>query len=341
MKTSDFNYPLPESLIAQKPLKNRSDSRLLVFDCRSNSLEHDRFFNLGNHLKPGDTLVLNNTRVIPARLLGNKLETGAGIEILLLRQLEADDWETLVKPARRVMEGTIVSFGEGMLLAECVGVREEGIRIMRMIYRGVFLEILDQLGEMPLPPYIHQKVSDREQYQTVYAKVDGSAAAPTAGFHFTEDLLKNLQNMGVDILYLTLHVGLGTFRPVQTEDLTKHVMHSETFVMPDAVARALNRAKETKRRIIAVGTTSTRVLEANFHKYGCFKPDSGMTDIFIYPRFQFLAIDGLITNFHLPKSSLLMLVSAFASRELIMNAYQEAIREKYRFFSFGDAMFLK
>ena len=341
MRTSDFNYNLPDSLIAQKPLSNRSDSKLLVLNRETGSIEHDRFFNLKNHLRSGDTLVLNDTRVIPARLLGVKLETGANIEMLLLKQHENDTWETLCKPARRIEIDTVVAFGNGLLLSRCVRVLDEGLRVMKMIYRGVFFDILDQLGEMPLPPYIHEKVTDRDEYQTVYAKNLGSAAAPTAGFHFTPSLLDEIRGQGVIIQYLTLHVGLGTFRPVQAEDISEHTMHSESYLMPEAVARELNEAKSQNRRIIAVGTTSTRVLEANIKKFGCFHQDVGETDIFIYPGYRFKAIDGLITNFHLPKSTLLMLVSAFATRDIIMETYREAIKQEYRFYSFGDAMFIK
>ena len=341
MKTSDFDYELPESLIAQTPLKDRSDSRLLVVDRTSGGLIHEAFRNLPDYLVSGDVLVLNDTKVLPARLIGEKADTAARIEMLLLRQLEGDIWETLVRPARRVRKGTLVEFGGGLLKAKCVEVGQEGIRTFAMLYEGVFLEILDRLGEMPLPPYIHEHLEDPDRYQTVYSRVLGSAAAPTAGLHFTPELLEKIRTKGVEIVFLTLHVGLGTFRPVSVEDVKKHKMHSEYYVLPADAATILATAKAEKRRIIAVGTTSTRTLEAIMEKHGHFTADSGYTDIFIYPGYEFKAIDALITNFLLPKSTLVMLVSAFASKEIILNAYHEAVKEEYRFFSFGDSMFIR
>ncbi|MBN2503881.1 MAG: tRNA preQ1(34) S-adenosylmethionine ribosyltransferase-isomerase QueA [Bacilli bacterium] len=341
MKTSDFDYHLPEELIAQRPLANRTDSRLLLVDRESLDLQHDTFGNLGKYLVPGDVLVMNDTKVMPARLIGVKKNTGAEIEVLLLNQVEGDVWETITRPARRVKEGTIISFGDGSLVAKCVKVLPEGIRHFEMLYQGVFLEILDRLGEMPLPPYIHVKLEDRDRYQTVYSKVVGSAAAPTAGLHFTNELLLELKSNGVEIVYLTLHVGLGTFRPVAVEDVEKHRLHEEYYALSAEAAERLRLARFEKRRIIAVGTTSTRTLETIHGHHGDFVAASGYSDIFIYPGFNFKAIDGLITNFHLPKSTLLMLVSAFSSKAIIMNAYNEAVKEKYRFFSFGDSMFIR
>lgn len=341
MSTEDFNYELPERLIAQTPLKDRSSSRLLVMDRDSGELEHKYFTDIVDYFIPGDVLVLNNTKVLPARLIGVKEETQATIELLLLKELGEDRWECLSRPFKRLHIGTKVSFGDGVLVAEVIEKKSEGIVIVKFYYEGIFLEILDQLGEMPLPPYIHEKLSEKDRYQTVYAKVVGSAAAPTAGLHFTKDLLEQLKNKGVIIVSVTLHVGLGTFRPVEVEDVTKHKMHSEYYEMSEETANILNQAKEEHRRIIAVGTTSTRVLETIKHKYGTFKSSFGNTDIFIYPGFEFQAVDCLITNFHLPKSTLVMLVSAFSKKEYILNAYQEAIKKEYRFFSFGDAMFIK
>lgn len=341
MSTEDFNYELPERLIAQTPLKDRSSSRLLVMDRDSGELEHKYFTDIVDYFIPGDVLVLNNTKVLPARLIGVKEETQATIELLLLKELGEDRWECLSRPFKRLHIGTKVSFGDGVLVAEVIEKKSEGIVIVKFKYEGIFLEILDQLGEMPLPPYIHEKLSEKDRYQTVYAKVVGSAAAPTAGLHFTKDLLEQLKNKGVIIVSVTLHVGLGTFRPVEVEDVTKHKMHSEYYEMSEETANILNQAKEEHRRIIAVGTTSTRVLETIKHKYGTFKSSFGNTDIFIYPGFEFQAVDCLITNFHLPKSTLVMLVSAFSKKEYILNAYQEAIKKEYRFFSFGDAMFIK
>lgn len=340
MKTADFDYELPEELIAQTPVPDRSSSRLLVCGRDNFSLAHDHFFHLPNYLRQGDVLVLNDTRVLPARLMGEKEDTGAVVEVLLLRQISGDRWETLVKPARRVRTGTVIRFGEGMLSARCVAEGEEGIREFDFRYEGIFLEILDRLGEMPLPPYIHEKLADQDRYQTVYSKEPGSAAAPTAGLHFTTSLLNEIKAMGVIVVPITLHVGLGTFRPVNVEDVTKHRMHSEFFQMSRETAEILNLARLENRQIIAIGTTSTRTLETIVSKYGKFVSCSGWTDIFIYPGYEFKGIDGLITNFHLPKSTLIMLVSAFASKEIIFHAYEEAVRERYRFFSFGDSMFI-
>ncbi|MBR3210650.1 MAG: tRNA preQ1(34) S-adenosylmethionine ribosyltransferase-isomerase QueA [Bacilli bacterium] len=341
MKVEDFDYQLPEELIAQTPLEKRDASRLLVLDKKTGEVEHKHFYDILDYLEEGDTLVLNDSKVLPARLIGIKEDTQAVIEILLLKNIKEDDWECLVKPARRIKEGTIVSFGNGQLKAKCIGVYEEGIRHFQLIYEGILMEILDQLGTMPLPPYIHEKLKDQSRYQTVYAKEVGSAAAPTAGLHFTKELLKKIEDKGVHLAYVTLHVGLGTFRPVSVERVEDHEMHQEFYTMSREVAELLNETKKNKKRIIAVGTTSTRTLETIASKYGKFQECSGWTNIFIYPGYEWKAIDCLITNFHLPKSTLVMLVSAFASREFILNAYQIAILEKYRFFSFGDAMFIK
>lgn len=341
MKTDDFDYYLPEDLIAQVPLEKRDASRLMVVDRKTGSIR-DRFFSdIVDYFKEGDVLVLNDTKVLPARLYGVKEDTGAGIEILLLKNIEGDSWECLVKPAKRVKVGTIINFGDGFLKGECLSLDEEGIRVINFSYEGIFYEVLDKLGTMPLPPYIREKLEDKDRYQTVYAKEVGSAAAPTAGLHFTRKLLEEIKSKGVEICYVTLHVGLGTFRPVNVEDVTKHKMHSEYYTMSKDTAYKLNCAKDEGRRTIAVGTTSTRVLETIMSKYGEFKECSGWTDIFIYPRYEFKGIDGLITNFHLPKSTLIMLVSAFCSKDIIMNAYKYAVDNKYRFFSFGDAMFIE
>ncbi len=340
MKTSDFDYHLPEELIAQTPLSDRSASRLLLVDRASSHLKHDIFKNITDYLMSGDVLVLNDTKVLPARLLGIKKETNAVIEILLLTELGKNIWETLAKPAKRVKIGTEIVFGDGSLIAKCIQEGEEGIRHFEMIYKGIFLEILDRLGEMPLPPYIHERLEDPDRYQTVYSKSIGSAAAPTAGLHFTNALLDSIKQKGVIICTLTLHVGLGTFRPVAVDDVLKHKMHSEFYRVEQNTIDILKDAKKEKRRIISVGTTTTRTLEAIYQKYGDFAQDSGWTDIFIYPGYKFKAIDALITNFHLPKSTLIMLVSAFASKEIIMNAYEVAVKENYRFFSFGDSMFI-
>ena len=341
MKVEDFNFDLPEELIAQTPLDKRDESRMLVLDKKTGNIEHKKFLNLVDYLDNNDVLVLNDTKVMPARLYGTKEETNALIEVLMLKDHGNNTWECLTKPAKRVKIGTTISFGEGLLKAKCIEIKDEGIRIFKLEYEGILYEILDKLGEMPLPPYIHEKLADKDRYQTVYAKNIGSAAAPTAGLHFTKELLEELKNKGVTILYVTLHVGLGTFRPVSVEDVDKHVMHSEFYQMSKEVADSLNKAKKDGKRIISVGTTSTRTLETIMSLYGEFKECSGWTNIFIYPGYKFKAIDSLITNFHLPKSTLVMLVSALAGRENIMNAYNEAIKEKYRFFSFGDSMFIK
>lgn len=340
MNLSDFDYNLPEELIAQTPLEKRDSSKLLVLDKISGNIEHKHFNNIIEEFHQGDVLVLNDTKVIPARLIGTKEETGAVIELLLLKELGDDKWECLSRPAKRLKVGTIVIFSEE-LKAEVIEKLDEGIVRVKLIYKGILMEILDRLGEMPLPPYIHEKLEDKNRYQTIYAKNIGSAAAPTAGLHFTPELLRQLQDKGVEILFVTLHVGLGTFRPVEVENVLEHHMHSEYYEMSESVAESLNKAKQENRNIYAVGTTTTRVLETVSHKYDNFKACTGNTDIFIYPGFEFKAINGLITNFHLPKSTLLMLVSALASREIILNAYNEAIKNNYRFFSFGDAMFIK
>ena len=341
MKVSDFDYYLPEELIAQTPLEKRDSSRLLVLDKKTGEIEHKRFYDIIDYLNKGDTLVLNDTKVLPARLIGVKEETNAVIEILLLKNIEGDKWECLVKPARRIKEGTIVSFGNGKLKAKCCGVFDDGIRHFELIYSGILLEILEELGTMPLPPYIHEKLEDQSRYQTVYAKEVGSAAAPTAGLHFTQELLDKIKAKGINIVYVTLHVGLGTFRPVAVENIEEHEMHSEFYTMSSEVAEILNNTRKAGGRIISVGTTSTRTLETIMGLYGEFRGCSGWTNIFIYPGYKFKGIDALITNFHLPKSTLVMLVSTLAGRENILNAYKVAVEEKYRFFSFGDAMFIK
>ena len=341
MKLEEFDYNLPEELIAQTPIKQRDASRLMVLDKKTGEIEHKHFYDIIDYLNPGDTLVLNDTKVLPARLIGEKMSTKAVIEVLLLKNVEGDTWETLVKPARRIHVGDVVSFGEGLLKLTCTEVKDEGIRVFNASYEGIFYELLDKLGTMPLPPYIHEKLEDKDRYQTVYAKEVGSAAAPTAGLHFTKELLKKIKEKGINIVYLTLHVGLGTFRPVKVEDVTKHKMHSEFYSLSKSVADTLNKTRENGKRIIAVGTTSTRTLETVYQKFGEFREDSGFTDIFIYPGKEVKSIDGLITNFHLPKSTLIMLVSAIAGKDNILNAYNIAVKEKYRFFSFGDAMFIK
>lgn len=340
MKLSDFDYELPEELIAQTPIKSRDQSRLMVLDKLTGDIKHEHFHDIIEELHEGDVLVLNDTKVIPARLIGTKVSTGAVIELLLLKELGEDIWECLSRPAKRLKVGTIVSFHD-KLKAEVIEKLDEGIVRVKLIYSGILMEILDELGEMPLPPYIHEKLKEKDRYQTVYAKNVGSAAAPTAGLHFTNELLDELKTKGIEILFITLHVGLGTFRPVETENILEHHMHSEFYHMDKDVADKLNQAKKEGRKIYAVGTTTTRTLETIMHKYHEFRECSGNTDIFIYPGYEFLAIDGLITNFHLPKSTLLMLVSALSSREIVLNAYQEAVKNKYRFFSFGDAMFIK
>ena len=341
VKTEDFNYYLPEELIAQTPLEKRDDSRLMVLDRKTGEIKHEIFYNIINYLNKDDILVLNDTKVMPARIIGEKQDTKAVIELLLLKNIENDKWEVLVKPAKRVKIGTIISFGNGLLTAKCQELGEEGIRIVEFFYKGIFYEILDKLGSMPLPPYIKAKLQDKDRYQTVYAKNIGSAAAPTAGLHFTKELLNKIEKKGIKICYITLHVGLGTFRPVNVEDVKTHKMHSEFYQMTKEVADVLNKGKKEGKRIVSVGTTSTRTLETIMTKYGEFKETSGWTDIFIYPGYKFKAIDAQITNFHLPKSTLIMLVSAFASKKIILNAYEEAVKNKYRFFSFGDSMFIK
>lgn len=338
MKTDDFDYYLPEELIAQVPLKDRSASKLLVLDKDSGKIEHKHFNDIVDLIDKDDVLVFNNSRVIPARLFGVKEDTLAHIELLLLKN-EGDVWECLAKPARRVSVGTVISFGDGLLKAECVSCGDEGIRHFKMIYDGIFLEVLDKLGEMPLPPYIHEKLEDKERYQTVYSKNPGSAAAPTAGLHFTNEILDKLKDKGVKLLFVTLHVGLGTFRPVSVEDVTNHKMHSEYYEIDECTANELNDAIKNGKRIVSVGTTTTRTLESAYDNG--FKASSGWTDIFIYPGYKFKCVGAQITNFHLPKSTLVMLVSAFSSKEKIMAAYEEAVKEKYRFFSFGDSMFIK
>ena len=337
---SDFDYDLPKELIAQTPLLKRDESKLLVLDRKNHTLTDKKFYDLVDILKEGDVLVRNNSKVIPARLFGYKEETKAHIELLLLKQLENDNWECLIKGAKKVSNGTKLVFDENLLKAEVVLKKEEGLCIIHFIYNGIFNEILDKLGSMPLPPYIKEKLKDKDRYQTVYAKVEGSSAAPTAGLHFTDELLNKLKEKGVTILDVTLHVGLGTFRPVEEENVLEHHMHEEYYIMDEKTASLLNKAKSEKRRIIAVGTTSLRTLETVYQKYKCFKEDSGYTDIFIYPGVDVLSIDGLITNFHLPKSTLVMLVSAIATKEFIFEAYKHAIDNKYRFFSFGDAMII-
>lgn len=341
MKTDDFDYYLPEELIAQVPLENREESRLLVLDKDTGEKKDDKFFNIINYLNKGDVLVLNDTKVLPARLIGEKEETGAVIEILLLKNIKDNVWECLVKPAKRVKIGTIINFGDGLLKSKCLSLGEEGIINFEFIYDGIFYEILDKLGTMPLPPYIKTKLEDKSRYQTVYAKNIGSAAAPTAGLHFTKELLQKIEEKGITICYITLHVGLGTFRPVNVEDVTKHKMHSEFYSMNKETATILNEAKRKKRNIVAVGTTTTRTLETIMTKYGEFKECSGWTDIFIYPGYEFKGVDSLITNFHLPKSTLIMLVAALSSKDIILDTYKYAVENKYRFFSFGDAMFIK
>lgn len=340
MKTDDFNFNLPERLIAQTPLEKRDSSRLLILDKETGSIEHKHFSDIINYLNSGDVLVLNDTKVMPARIIGTKEDTGAVIELLMLKEVDKDVWEVLSKPAKRVKVGTTIKFSD-RLKAICTDIGEEGIRKFKFIYDGILLEILDELGEMPLPPYIHEKLKDKERYNTVYAKNIGSAAAPTAGLHFTNELLNKIKDKGIKVEYITLHVGLGTFRPVSVDDISNHKMHSEFYSMNRETAEVLNKAKNDKNRIISVGTTSTRTLETIMNLYGTFKECSGWTDIFIYPGYKFKAIDSLITNFHLPKSTLIMLVSALAGKDNIMNAYNEAVEKEYRFFSFGDSMFIK
>jgi len=341
MKIDLFDFFLPEELIAQTPLLNRDESRLLTLNSKSGAIEHHKFKEIINYLRPGDALVLNDTKVLPARLLGSKKETGAKVEVLLLKQLEGDRWETLVKPGKKLRQGHEVVFGDGLLTGIVEDTTDAGGRIINFQYQGIFNEILDQLGEMPLPPYIKEQLDDKDRYQTVYAKNLGSAAAPTAGLHFTEELLAQIKEQGVEVVYITLHVGLGTFRPVSAENIEEHHMHSEYYAISKEAADRLNEVKNSGKRIFAVGTTSVRTLETAIDKAtGRFTEQQGWTDIFIYPGYQFKAVDGMITNFHLPKSSLIMLVSALADREKIMTAYEEAVNNRYRFFSFGDAMLI-
>lgn len=341
MNIEEYNYDLPEKFIAQTPLSNRSDSKLLLLNKDNGNIKEEVFKNIINYLNKGDVLVLNDTKVIPARLIGEKEDTKAIIELLLLKDTEGDIWECLARPGKRLHVGTVIVFGNGSLKAKVIEKLDEGIVHVKLIYEGILMEILEKLGTMPLPPYIHEKLSDQSRYQTVYAKNLGSAAAPTAGLHFTKELLEEIKNKGIEVLYVTLHVGLGTFRPVEVTDITKHNMHSEYYIMTKDVADALNKAKKEGRNIYAVGTTSTRVLETVASKYNEFRECSGDTNIFIYPGYAFKAIDGLITNFHLPKSTLLMLVSALSKKEYILNAYEYAKENNFRFFSFGDAMFIK
>lgn len=340
LKKSDFYFDLPQELIAQDPLEDRSSSRLLLLDKHTGEISHHVFKDIVDYLKPGDCLVLNNTKVIPARLLGEREGTGAHVEVLLLKRKEADVWETLVKPGKKCKPGTRLSFGNGLLKAEVLETVEEGNRLIRFEYEGIWEEVLDRLGEMPLPPYITHKLQDRNRYQTVYAKYEGSAAAPTAGLHFTRELLEQIEAKGVTIAYVTLHVGLGTFRPVKEENVLEHHMHSEYYQVPAAEAEKINAAKRNGGRIVCVGTTSCRTVESAADEQGIVHAGSGNTEIFIYPGYRFKVLDALITNFHLPESTLVMLVSALAGREHVLNAYEEAIRQKYRFFSFGDAMFI-
>lgn len=340
MKTSDFYYDLPQELIAQDPLEDRSSSRLMVLDKKTGTVEHKVFRDIIDELNPGDCLVVNNTKVIPARLLGVKEDTGAHIEVLLLKRKQDNVWETLVKPGKKARPGTRIVFGDGLLKAEVVDVVDEGNRLIRFEYEGIFEEILDQLGQMPLPPYITHQLKDKNRYQTVYAKHDGSAAAPTAGLHFTPELLQQIQDKGVKLAHVTLHVGLGTFRPVKVDDVEQHHMHSEFYIVDEDQAKLINDTKKNGGRVIAVGTTSCRTLESATGEDGILKAGSGWTEIFIYPGYKFKMIDGLITNFHLPESTLVMLVSALAGKENIMHAYEVAVQERYRFFSFGDAMLI-
>lgn len=341
MDVKDFDYDLPEELIAQDPLEDRSSSRLMVLDKKTGDIEHKIFRDVVDYLQPGDCLVLNNTKVIPARLFGVKEGTEAKIEILLLKRKENDIWETLVKPGKKCKPGVKISFGEGLLTGEVLEVVEDGNRLIRFHYDGIFEEILDQLGQMPLPPYITHQLKDKNRYQTVYAKYDGSAAAPTAGLHFTPELLQQIRDMGIDIAEVTLHVGLGTFRPVKVDTIEEHHMHSEFYRIEASEAEKINRAKESGHRVICVGTTSCRTVESAADENGKLKECSGWTEIFIYPGYKFKVLDCLITNFHLPESTLIMLVSALAGREHVLAAYEEAVKERYRFFSFGDAMFIE
>ncbi len=341
LSTADYYFDLPQELIAQDPMEHRDECRLLVVDKETGDIEHHKFNEIINYLEPGDCLVLNNTKVIPARLLGEKEGTGAAVEILLLKRKEADVWETLVKPGKKLRPGARVSFGGGILKAEIMDIVEEGNRLVKFYYDGIWEEVLDKLGEMPLPPYITHKLQDKNMYQTVYAKYEGSAAAPTAGLHFTEQLLEDIKAKGVDMAFVTLHVGLGTFRPVKVDNVKEHHMHTEWYQVTQEAADKINRAKESGHRVICVGTTSCRTIESAADENGKLSACSGDTSIFIYPGYKFKVLDQLITNFHLPESTLVMLVSALAGREHVLNAYEEAIKEKYRFFSFGDACFFK
>ena len=341
MNVEEFDYDLPESLIAQTPLKARDQSRLLVLGRNSGNIEHKHFKDVINYLETGDTLVLNDTRVMPARLFGLKEETGAKVEMLMLTRIENNDWEVLLKPAKRIKVGNKLSFGEGKIIAECIEELDQGGRIMRLHYEGILEERLNELGEMPLPPYIKERLDDPDRYQTVYAKESGSAAAPTAGLHFTDELLDEIRAKGINIAFITLHVGLGTFRPVSVEDINDHEMHSEYYQMTQETANLLNQTKKEGHRIISVGTTSTRTLETIRRDYNEFVAVSGWTDIFIYPGFEFKVVDAIITNFHLPKSTLIMLIAAFTSKDIILKAYNDAVSKEYRFFSFGDCMFIK
>ncbi|AXU80386.1 TPA: tRNA preQ1(34) S-adenosylmethionine ribosyltransferase-isomerase QueA [Clostridioides difficile] len=341
MKTSDFKFDLPQELIAQVPIEDRASSRLMVLDKETGNIEHKVFRDIIEYLNPGDCLVLNNTRVIPARLIGEKIETGGKIEFLLLKRTEEDTWQALVKPGKRAKVGTKFSFGNGKLIGEVVDLSDEGSRIIKFHYDGIFEEILDELGNMPLPPYITARLDEKERYQTVYSKHNGSAAAPTAGLHFTEELLNKIKEKGVDIAFVTLHVGLGTFRPVKVEDVLNHKMHSEYYMVSQEAADKINRAKENGKNVICVGTTSCRTIESACNEDGKMKETSGWTEIFIYPGYKFKVLDKLITNFHLPESTLIMLVSAICGKDNVLNAYNEAVKERYRFFSFGDAMIIK
>ncbi len=339
MKTKDFNFKLPDNLIAQHPSQKREESRLLVVNREDDSINHLHFYDIINELDKNSLLVLNNTKVIPARLIGIKEKTNANIEVLLLKEIEKDVWEALVKPAKKIKVGDTVTFGDGKLQLTCINIKEEGIRVFKTIYQGIFLEVLDELGKMPLPPYIKESLKDKDRYQTVYAKIPGSSAAPTAGFHFTNEILKKIKEKGIDIVYITLHVGLGTFRPVQVDNIEEHTMHKEDYYIDEDTANKLNEAIKLKKKIIAVGTTSVRTLESNFN--GKINPGFYSTNIFIYPGYKFKVVDSIITNFHLPKSTLLMLISAFYEKNKIIKIYEEAIKLKYRFFSFGDSMFIK
>ena len=340
LKTSDFKYYLPEDLIAQSPVEDRSSSRLMVLDKETGQVEHKIFRDIIDYLQEGDCLVLNDTRVIPARLIGEKEDTGARVEFLLLKR-DGDLWETLVKPGKRAKIGSRISFGNGKLVAQVVDIVEDGARMVKFHYEGIFEEILDELGNMPLPPYITEKLDDKERYQTVYSKNKGSAAAPTAGLHFTQELLDEIRDKGVDMAFVTLHVGLGTFRPVKVDDVESHKMHSEFYIVTQEAADKINKAKKRGKRVICVGTTSCRTIESVADEHGYMQAKTGWTDIFIYPGYRFKVVDNLITNFHLPESTLVMLVSALSKKEYVLNAYEEAVREKYSFFSFGDAMFFK